>query len=146
MTYISSKSSYLFVRCQLSFNMADEVKEHMSKNRLGFSRNYVNRPAAENFPLYTTHQCMVRKHLTPEVSDICFCFYQGPFLWRGNTLSNHGNTEGIRSQKLPHLYHSSMYGQKAPDSRSKWLTYYFFLLLLDVVVFVHTWSVRVLPL
>jgi len=45
--------------------MADEVKAYYSKNRLGFSNKA--KDAASNFPLYTTHQCMVRKHLTPEI-------------------------------------------------------------------------------
>ena len=37
--------------------------------RLGLSKNYMKRPAKDNYPTYTTHQCMVRNHLTPEV---CF--------------------------------------------------------------------------
>lgn len=36
--------------------------------RLGLSKNFMKKPAKDNFPTYTTHQCMVRKHLTPEVS------------------------------------------------------------------------------
>lgn len=37
--------------------------------RLGLSKNYMKRPAKENFPTYTTHQCMVRKHLTLEMYE-----------------------------------------------------------------------------
>ncbi|KAK2154015.1 hypothetical protein LSH36_279g03125 [Paralvinella palmiformis] len=44
-------------------------KEFMRDYRLGLSKNYLKRPAKDNFPLYTTHQCMVRNHLTLEMYE-----------------------------------------------------------------------------
>ena len=41
--------------------------EFMKNNRLGLSKNYLNYPAKDNFPLYSTHDNMVKNHLTQEV-------------------------------------------------------------------------------
>ena len=57
---ISARSVYT-----AGIKMADK---DFNKHRLGFSLNYMNRPASENFPIYTTHDNKVRKHLTLEVS------------------------------------------------------------------------------
>ena len=51
---------------------AAAIMGDLNSCRLGLSKNYMKRPAKENFPTYTTHQCMVRKHLTLEVS-VVYC-------------------------------------------------------------------------
>ena len=67
---------YYTIRCPIA-TMADEVKDYFKNYRLGFSRNYTKLDPAANFPLYTTHQCMVRKHLTKEVSALSFSVSSG---------------------------------------------------------------------
>ncbi|KAK2194004.1 hypothetical protein NP493_3g02080 [Ridgeia piscesae] len=47
----------------------DAGKNDLNSCRLGLSKNYMQRPANENYPTYTTHQCMVRNHLTLEIYD-----------------------------------------------------------------------------
>ena len=46
-------------------------KEFLKNYRLGFSKNYLDKSRfkpEDNFPLYGEHKCLVRKHLTQEVS------------------------------------------------------------------------------
>ena len=74
--------------------MADDFTRH----RLGLSPNFMNMPAAKNFPDYKTlgHQCMVARHLTMEVSAIFFLFAIGERLG----VTNHRHKQPCLSRGL----------------------------------------------
>ena len=51
-------------------------KEFMKNYRLGQSKSYLKYDPKDNYPDYSKHGCMVKRHLTLEVSHLSLSFYR----------------------------------------------------------------------